>query len=89
MKQHAIRLAAGAMIVAAVLVVGSGTAGAANPGPPNTQVGVETATSAIGNPEIALGLAFAIGVVAGVPAVQVPPSPVEPGFGVLTQVTRG
>jgi hypothetical protein len=89
MKKHGIRLAAGAMVVAAVLAVGSGTAGAVNSGPPTTQVGVATATSAIGNPELAPGLGFAIGVLGEVPAVQVPPSPIEPGFGVLTQVTRG
>ena len=86
MKQHVMRFGTSAMVVAAVLAVGSGSVGAASPGPPSTQVGVATATSAIGDPELALGLAFAIGVVTEVPAVQLPPSPVEPGFGVLTQV---
>ena len=89
MKKRAIRFGVGCAVLVTAFVVGSGTAGAVNPGPPDTQIGVATANSAIGNPEIAPGLVFAIGVVGEVPAVQLPPSPIEPGFGVSTQLARG
>ena len=83
-----VRLGSGVGVAFAAHAVAAGPAGAANPGPPDAQLGVVTAMSVSPGPpdaELPPGLAGAIGVLAAVPAVQRPPNPcMAPGFGIMT-----
>jgi hypothetical protein len=84
----ALSVGLGTVMVVSTLAAGADPVSALNPQPepPSAQLGVLTAESAYGAPD----LGSTMDVLAGVPAVELPPTSITPGYGVSTvPPTRG